>query len=70
MPIFGLTQGTPQYTCASFRGAYVIVFKHYLKKIQGFPGGSVAKNPPANARDAGSIHGLGRSPGEGNSNPL
>ena len=39
----------------------------------GFPGGSVVKNPPANAgdtRDMGSIPGLGRSPGEGNSNPL
>ena len=33
-------------------------------------GDSVAKNPPANARDVGSIPGLGRSPGEGNSNPL
>ena len=27
-------------------------------------------NPPANAGDLGSIHGLGRSPGEGNSNLL
>ena len=35
-----------------------------------FPGGSVVKNLPANARDAGSISGLGRSPGEGNGNPL
>ena len=35
----------------------------------GFPGGSV-KNPPANAGDVGSIPGAGRSPGEGNSNPL
>ena len=37
----------------------------------GFPGGSVVKNPPANAedaRDAGSIPGSGRSPGEGNGN--
>ena len=33
----------------------------------------VVKNPPANAgdiRDVGSIPGLGRSPGEGNGNPL
>ena len=30
----------------------------------GFPGGSVVKNPPASAGDAGSISGLGRSPGE------
>jgi len=39
----------------------------------GFPGGSVVKNPPANAGDAGDvglIPGLGRSPGEGNGNPL
>ena len=36
----------------------------------GFPGGSVVKNPPVNAGDVGSITGLGRSPGEGNGNPL
>ena len=36
----------------------------------GFPGDSVVKNPPANAGDAGSIPGSGRSPGEGNGNPL
>ena len=38
--------------------------------VMGFPGGSVVKNPPANAEDAGSIPGSGRSPGEGNGNPL
>ena len=36
----------------------------------GFPGGSVVKNPPINAGDTGSIPGSGRSPGEGNGNPL
>ena len=36
----------------------------------GFPGGSVVKNPPANAGDVGSIPVSGRSPGEGNGNPL
>ena len=36
----------------------------------GFPGGSVVKNPPANAADAGSIPGSGRFPGVGNGNPL
>ena len=36
----------------------------------GFPGGSVIKNLPANARDMGLIPGLGRSPGEVNGNPL
>ena len=30
----------------------------------------VLKNLPANARDAGLIPGLGRSPGIGNGNPL
>ena len=33
---------------------------------KGFLGGPVIKNPPANAGDAGSIPGLGRSPGGGN----
>ena len=28
------------------------------------------KNPPANAGDPGLVSGLGRSPGEGNGNPL
>ena len=35
--------------------------------------GALVKNPPANigdARDSGLIPGLGRSPGEGNGNPL
>ena len=30
----------------------------------------MVKNPPANAGDAGSIPGSGRSPGEGSDNPL
>ena len=39
----------------------------------GFPGGSVVKNPPANAGEAGdasSIPGSGRSPGGEHPNPL
>jgi len=36
----------------------------------GFPGGSGVKNLLANAVDTSSIPGLGRSPGEGNGNPL
>jgi len=35
-----------------------------------FTGGSVVKNLLASAGDTGSIPGLGRSPGEGNGNPL
>ena len=36
----------------------------------GFPGGSEVKASALNAVDLGSIPGLGRSPGEGNGNPL
>ena len=39
----------------------------------GFPGDSVVKNLPASAvdtEDSGSVPGSGRSPGEGNGNPL
>ena len=45
-------------------------FKEYWSSIQGFPGGSVIKNLPAKAGDAGSNPGLGRSLGETNGNPL
>ena len=38
--------------------------------VGNFPGGSVVKNPPANAGDTGLIPGSGRSPGGGNGNPL
>ena len=44
--------------------------KKHLWQELGFPGGPAAKNQPANARDASSIPGSGRSPGEGNGNPL
>ena len=36
----------------------------------GFPSGSVVKNVPANTGDSDWIPGSGRSPGEGNGNPL
>ena len=45
-------------------------FWNTLSTIQGFPDGSVVKNPPANAEDAGSVAGSGRSPGERSSNQL
>ena len=41
-----------------------------LKNYLGFPGGSVVKNPPANAGHLGSTPGSGRSLGEGDGNPL
>ena len=36
----------------------------------GFPGGSVGGESTSNAGDLGSVPGLGRSPEEGNANPL
>ena len=36
----------------------------------GFPGVLEVRDPPASVGDAGSISGLGRSPGEGNGNTL
>ena len=41
-----------------------------LKIYIGFPCSSVSKESACNAGDPGSIPGLGRSPGEGNGNPL
>ena len=41
-----------------------------IVRIVGFPGSSLVKTPPANAGDAGSTPGSGRSPGGGNGNPL
>jgi len=44
-----------------------------MNTYEGFPGGTVVKNLPANAgdsRDWGLIPGSGRSPGRGNVNPL
>ena len=41
-----------------------------LKPSWGFPGGSDGKESAYIEGDPGSIPGLGRSPGEGNGNPL
>ena len=47
-----------------FWGVWLFVF------ISGFPGSSVGKESTCNAGDPSSIPGSGRSPGEGNGNPL
>ena len=57
---FYLTSSSPPYEADFF------LLLHYS---QDFPGGSLVKNPPANAGDSGSIPGLGRSLGEGNGSP-
>ena len=46
----------------------ILVFLIYI--YVGFPGGSDGKASACNAEDPGSIPGSGRSPGEGNGNPL
>ena len=38
--------------------------------VAGFPHGSVSKDSACSAGDLGSIPGSGRSPGEGNGNPI
>ena len=51
----------------------MVHYNSVLKRRRDFPGGLVVKKPPAHAGDAkvvGSIPGSGRSPGEGNGNPL
>ena len=47
------------------------IYVGHLGRGWGLPGGSVVKNPPANAGDnRSSIPGSGRFHGEGNGNPL
>ena len=46
------------------------VFVLLYSKIHLFPGGSEVIASASNAGDLGLIPGLGRSPGEGNGNPL
>lgn len=38
--------------------------------VAGFPGSTVVKNLPINAREVSSVPVLGRSPGVGNANPF
>ena len=45
-------------------------FKNDSLFIHSFPGGSDGKESACNAGDPGLIPGSGRSPGEGNGNPL
>ena len=47
----------------------ILNISHY-DLYMGFPDGSSSKESSRNAGDTGLIPGLGRSPGEGNGNPL
>ena len=57
----------PALACSSMRVTQFNTQISLCTFQEGFPSGSVVKNPPANV---GFIPGSGRSPGEGNSNPL
>ena len=48
----------------------IIIRYYYFHFLRGFPGGLQGKASACNAGDLGSIPGSGRSPGEGNVNPL
>ena len=54
--------------CKKFKKLILIVGHYYV--TMNFPDGSVVKNRPATERDADSFSVSGRSPGEGNGNPL
>ena len=69
LTLFTISSGESKYTSQSTRCLLSILFIEQKKKIL-FQVALVVKNPPADARDAGSIPGSGRSPGEGNANPL
>ena len=59
---------SPYFAC----NVYIYTYTHthiYVCVCRALPGGSVVKNPPANAGDVGSIPGSGRS-SRGNGNPL
>ena len=59
---------TPIFLCLNHIKFNLFTVKFLI--ICGFPGGSEVKVSACNAGDLGSIPGSGRSPGEGNGNPL
>ena len=64
-----------QYFSILFQNFYLRItriFRIYVSilVLLGFLGGVLAKNPSPSAGDMGSVPGLGRSSGVGNSNPL
>ena len=58
----------PGHVCKNFQSGTIHTRKKERKRKTSRSNG--VKNSPANVGDAGLIPGLGRSPGEGNGNPL
>ena len=71
-------KGAQRNTCRWFHGVMVSTLDSESSDLSsnlngtfmGFPGGSDGKVSACNVGDPGSISGSGRSPGEGNGNPL
>ena len=78
--VFNINLGSLKIRCSCLYDQILIMLVSFQQNVlgwgprkQGLLGDSVVKNLPANAgeaRDSGSIPGLGRSPGIGNDNPL
>ena len=80
------SRGTLNYTCLDKGMPFVVYMRRpmdskdlcpqitsktaFIAHSKGFPGGAVVKNPRASAGDTCSVPESGRSPGEGNGNPL
>ena len=60
----------PSSWTAGLYDSSISSFLKNLHTVLGFPGGSDGKASVCNAGDPGSIPGSGKSPGEGNGNPL
>ena len=56
--------------CCAPETLTLLISRLYSSILQGFPGGSDGEESACNEEDPGLIPGLGRSPGEGNGNPL
>ena len=66
----GYIYKTELYTALSNQVSKTCIFSIIQSMLWGFPRGSVIKNLPANTGDTSWIPGSGRSPREGNDNPL
>ena len=63
-------ESSPTPQCKRINAYLLVTSNCFLPLVLVFPGGSDSKASAYNVGDLGSIPGLGRSPGEGNSNPL
>ena len=68
--IFKIASGSAKYCLLLQIKFYWDIVAPMCLCVMGFPGGSEGKVSACNEGDPGSIPGLGRSPGEGNGNPL